>query len=212
MNKKQALLVVAGLGSVLCKPVTKENFLKNDKTISLVEQKKPYELKKIVVQPEIKKEELSLPLKNGSHVMANLEKNVPSDVPSNEKKEKPLLAEMVKKPVTRTVRVSNRITKDMITYKKHWTGHYTPSKFALKINGQEVKQNSTTDITVTDNKVRASFDYEFKVFGKVQRVGGREFDLIVPENTDKIASTFSWDEPANLVFDRGTLVNSKDIS
>ncbi len=116
------------------------------------------------------------------------------------------------KPVERTVLLSNEITKDMITYKKHWTGNYTPSKFILMANGQEVKQDTATPIKVTDDKLCVSFDYEFKVFGKVQRAGGRKLEYTVPPEIEKICSTFSWDDPTNLVLNKGLLVASKDNS
>lgn len=127
-------------------------------------------------------------------------------------KENSVSSKPLKKSVPRTIVVSNHITQDMITYKKHWTGNYTPSKFILMVNGQEVKQDAATPIQVTGDKLCMSFDYEFKVFGKVQRAGGRKLEYVVPPDVEKISSTFSWDEPTNLVLNKGLLVASVDNS
>lgn len=119
---------------------------------------------------------------------------------------------IIKKPIERTVLVANEITKDMITYKKHWTGHYIPSKFILMVNGQEVKHDVAKEIKIIDDALSVSFDYEFKVLGKVHRAGGRKFEYTVPSDVEKISSTFSWDDPTNLVLNKGILVASKDTS
>lgn len=112
----------------------------------------------------------------------------------------------------RTIIISNNITQDMITYKKHWTGNYTPSTFTVKVNDQELKNDEATAVTVKDDTVQLTFNYEFKVFGKVQRAGARKVAFRVPKEVEKVTSTFSWDAPSNIIVDKGELISCQDIT
>lgn len=111
----------------------------------------------------------------------------------------------------RTIAVANAITDDMITYKKHWSGNHTPSTFVMKVNNQEVKNGTTTDVIVKDDKLDVSFNYEFTVCKKAYRVGGKKLHYKVPQNVNKVTSTFSWDVNSNLVIDNAELLSSYEV-
>jgi hypothetical protein len=197
-TKKHALYIITGLGSVLCQAHTKEVAIPTNQKIAVIHEHKDIPvLKNNIVIPEKKKEIVSMPVKKElDKPLRDVEKQV-SVKPKQE---------------TTVAQASSVKTKDMLTYKKHWTGHYTPSKFILMMNGQEIKQDTTTDIALTDGVLNASYEFEFTVFGKVQRAGKRVFEFKIPEAVENIASTFSWDEPKNLVLNKGALVASKDVS
>ena len=92
----------------------------------------------------------------------------------------------------RIVTVCNKITKDMTTYKRHWTGSYTPSKFILSVNDQEVKQGSHEKIKIKDNTLKVRYDFVFSVGGVPYRSGGKVVEFKVPDDVEAIEPTFSW--------------------
>jgi hypothetical protein len=114
--------------------------------------------------------------------------------------------------IERVVMVSNEITEDMITYKKHWSGHHSPSKFVVTVNDQEIKKGIATPIKVKNDTLAVSYNYEFTALGKVYRTGGKKLEYKVPKEVKKLTSTFSWDTPSNLVLDSCQLIASYDIS
>lgn len=116
------------------------------------------------------------------------------------------------KKLERTISVSNQITESMTTYRKHWTGNYTPSKFTVTINDQELKKDGSLQIPIKDDTVHVVYNYEFKVLGRVQRAGGKKITFRVPQDTEKLVSTFSWDAaPSNLILDKAHVVSMQDI-
>lgn len=118
-----------------------------------------------------------------------------------------------KESAERTITISNEITDEMLTYKKHWSGHHSPSQFVVSINDQEIKKGAPTTIKVKDDDtINVSFNYEFRALGRVQRSGGRKLQFKVPKEVEKVTSTFSWDAPSNVVLDKAQLISSTDIS
>jgi len=200
MNTMKKLLVLTGSMVIICHAGQIVDVVSSSKIVPQIQEEKP----KVNTLADVVKPAKVVQKKEG---IASVVKEI--SVPHK------LIAvpnEPVKNPIERTVLVSNEITKDMITYKKHWTGNYTPSKFILMVNGQELKQEAATPIKVTDDKLCVNFEYEFKVLGKVHRAGGRKFEYILPKDIEKVCSTFSWDAPANLVLNKGGLVASSDTS
>ncbi len=124
-----------------------------------------------------------------------------------------------KKPITqqhatdheRIVTICNDITQDMVTYKKHWSGHHAPSKFIVKVNDQELKKGVPTPVKVVDDNVRISYSYEFRAMGCVYRTGGRNLEYKIPKKVEQCSSTFSWDAPHNLILEHGQLVAVTDF-
>ncbi len=110
----------------------------------------------------------------------------------------------------RTIAISNAITDDMITYKKHWSGNHKPN-FTMKVNNQEIKNGTTADVIVTDDKLDVSFNYEFTVCKKTYRAGGKKLHYKVPQNVNKVTSTFSWDVNSNVVIDNAELLSSYEV-
>jgi hypothetical protein len=174
--------------------------IQNKKEIKVCEKTSHDKKEKEIVQNKI------IGAHDKSHVVMN--KEVKEEEPKKEIK-----VILNKEPKARTITISNEITDDMLTYKKHWSGHHSPSKFVMTINDQEVRKGESTAIKLTgDDVVKVSFNYEFRALGRVQRTGGRVLEFKIPQEVEKITSTFSWDAPSNIVLDKGQLVASQEIS
>ena len=119
----------------------------------------------------------------------------------------------------RTITIVNNITKDDITYKKHWSGHYTPSSFHIKINNEEfmnhpnkknqrryrvrstakVPTTTPTEITIVDNEVDVEIFYEFKVMGISHRKETKRFNTKIPDGTQKLVAQFNWESDSKVL-------------
>lgn len=122
----------------------------------------------------------------------------------------------------RTITIVNNISKDDITYKKHWSGHHTPSSFYIKINNQEfmhhpnkknvrrsrrrstakAKASTTTpkEITVVNNEVDVEVFYEFKVMGVSHRKETKRFKSAIPQEVQKLVAQFTWEDESKVFF------------
>ncbi len=119
----------------------------------------------------------------------------------------------------RTITIVNKITKDDITYKKHWSGHHTPSSFHIKINNEEfmnhpnkknqrhyrarstakVPTTTPTEITIVDNEVDVEIFYEFKVMGVSHRRETKQFSTTIPKGTQKLVAQFNWESDSKVL-------------
>ena len=108
----------------------------------------------------------------------------------------------------RTISIVNRITRDDLAYKKHWSGPHTPSSFYIKINGEEFMKHPQkraqghskrktcsppTQITLTNNEVDVEVYFNFTVMGKSHREERKEFKIKIPESTNQVAAHFTWE-------------------
>ena len=77
-------------------------------------------------------------------------------------------------PAQKTVMINNQLSRDMLTYKKHWSGNHTPTQFNITFNGQNVENGTSKSIAVDkDQKIVVRYQYEFK-YGLYVRKGGHE--------------------------------------
>jgi hypothetical protein len=138
--------------------------------------------------------------------------DTPSKKPSMKTESKHNAVALKKESTERTVTICNQITDDMLTYKKHWSGHHSPSKFVVCINDQELKKGTMMPVKIKDDKLEITYSYEFRALGRVQRKGGKRIEFKVPKEVEKVCSTFSWDDHESFVLDKAQLVASYDIS
>lgn len=117
-------------------------------------------------------------------------------------------------PPERVVTVCHKITEDMTTYKRHWSGkHITPSKFVVSVNDQELKHGIGEKIKIIDDTLKIRYDYVFSVAGVKYRSGGKVLEFKVPADVENIEPTFSWDTPPHhIALDKAEYLSSYDVS
>ncbi len=111
------------------------------------------------------------------------------------------------KKTTHKITVCNKLNKDMVTYKKHWSGNHTP-QWNLKINGKKVISNETVEVELKNNKLVIEFYFEFYALGRLHRKGTAVAEFALDPTTKDIAIEFSWDKPERLIV-KSRAVNSK---
>lgn len=115
---------------------------------------------------------------------------------------------------TRNITVTNNITKDMITYKKHWSGNHTPSKFYVKINGEKLPNNfgrSSTkkqatqhtqkELTIANDTLDVEIYFKFTYMGITHHEETIKYTGTLPHDAAAIASSFSWDNDKKIILE-----------
>lgn len=98
---------------------------------------------------------------------------------------------------TRTISVHNGITKKMLTY-KYLFMKYKPSSLSILVNGQELEQDVTQNITLVNNQLTIELAWEF-LNGK--RTGARTIIFEILPGVDTIELTFNWKEKQKVLID-----------
>lgn len=106
----------------------------------------------------------------------------------------------------------NTIDKDMITYKRHWSGPHAPTDFHVKINGTKLPnaliENSTknlecptTEVIISEQDLEVELYYKFTVMGVTHHEDTKRYHCKVPPSTQKLAIKFSWDADSRILID-----------
>ena len=91
------------------------------------------------------------------------------------------------------VKIAVNITRENMTYTKHWTGPHRPKKFTMAINGQDLALSdaftASDAIKVQGNTVTVSYGYDFE-WGYH---GTKTVTFEIPDNKDEVKLSFAWD-------------------
>jgi hypothetical protein len=107
---------------------------------------------------------------------------------------------------TRQVTFKNGITKPMLAYSYLFI-KYSPSRFTVSINGQQIDPGQEKAITVTHNKITVQYAFEFGT----HRSGTRSAEYSVDENTTTAAFTFGWKKTIRIAIDGTTPISEKEL-
>jgi hypothetical protein len=132
-----------------------------------------------------------LPSQEKTSVLASLQK-------PDEKKEP-------KKVCQRAVTIHNKITDDMATYKKHWSGNHTP-RWNLTVNKCTIESDQKAEIVLlnTDN-LTLEFYFEFYALGRLHRKGTAVAQFSINDECRDLDVEFSWDKEERLVVKNKTI-------
>ena len=96
--------------------------------------------------------------------------------------------------ISRTIKVTNKITKQMLAYSKGFM-QYTPD-FTLTINDVPVEQGKQQQIVIENNCVTVGYTYNFM---NGYKKGSKEIEFMVPVTKDELDITFSWQDDWRIV-------------
>lgn len=107
----------------------------------------------------------------------------------------------------RRITITNGITKDMKTYKKHWSGHHTPAKFSVTINNEPLPETTRKNpapqeplmVSLAGDYAEFSYAFDFVAMGVSYRKGAKKLRVEIPQETDSLRALFSWDDPDRLI-------------
>lgn len=111
------------------------------------------------------------------------------------------------KLTTRTLKVTNNISDKSLAYKYGFIS-YSPSSFAVHVDGKKIEATETLPITLQDNKITMRYDYEF-LGGK--RKGAKEIVFEIPAHTNELSFNFSWKEDHHFIINNAKPVAIKEI-
>jgi hypothetical protein len=112
----------------------------------------------------------------------------------------------------KSIKVTNKITNDMVTYKGDrapWP--IVPTVFKLTVNGNEIKQNDTQQIDVADNTIRINYEWEFKKMYVVHHREYRAVDFTIATTSQDFTIQFSWDDDFRLLVDNATAIQCVNL-
>ncbi len=105
---------------------------------------------------------------------------------------------VIEQPIT----ITNAIEPKMLKY-KHWTGKYSPDKFAISVNGTEIEQGKTCSIPGNSSTVEIGYTYSFM---NGMKSGGRRISYQLNENITQLNITFDWNNDWRVIVDNGKAV------
>lgn len=124
-----------------------------------------------------------------AQVTETQKKQVKTDVPA-------LQEQTEKQAQKRTIKIKSTINYDMLGY-KHWGVWYHPSTFTLSINGTPFQHESEATVTVENNKLYATYHYEF--LGGIRK-GGRTLEFEIPDTAQNLTMSFDWKDKQHVLF------------
>lgn len=103
---------------------------------------------------------------------------------------------------TTPIIITNSIDASMLEY-KHWTGKYSPEKFAISVNGAEITEGKTVEIPAKTSIIEIGYTYSFM---NGMRTGGKTIAYKLDESTTHAHITFSWKDDWRVIVDNGVAV------
>ncbi len=112
------------------------------------------------------------------------------------------------KPVanTRQITIKNNITTGMLAYTYLFI-KYSPSIFTVSVNGQQIEPGQEKTITVTDNKIKVQYHFEFSV----HRSGTRSAEYSVAKTPQVASLTFGWKKKIRISIDGTTPISAEEV-
>ena len=107
---------------------------------------------------------------------------------------------------SRKITIKNDITEKMTKY-RHILGRYKPTNFAISINGQKVDLGQEKTVTISDNKLKVRYDYQFGS----HKTGAKVVEFLVPENMKFATITFNWKKKWRILINRATPLSVEEI-
>lgn len=109
----------------------------------------------------------------------------------------------------RIVTVTNNIKPEMTIY-KHWiAGNLEPKPFKILIDGKELEPGKTATVAIENKTLPIQFSYSFM---DGYKKGTNEVTFEVPENQDKLAMTFSWDNQYRVILDHAKALKKEEVT
>lgn len=107
---------------------------------------------------------------------------------------------------SRTIRIKNAISPEMIRY-RFWGTYYTPTQFYLTIQNKKLSANETVEYALSNNTnaVEVTYHYEFQN-GIV--TGSKSVEFEIPSDKGAIEITFSWKDNHRLICNTGKVIRS----
>lgn len=110
-------------------------------------------------------------------------------------------------PTKRVVSITNNIKPEMLI-KKHWSGDKVPEPFAIVVSGKPLEPGKTTTAALEGDKLKLQFNYSFMMG---YRKGTNEVTFEVPEQQDKLAMTFDWENDYRIILDNAKPLKKESI-
>jgi len=109
-------------------------------------------------------------------------------------------------PKERTIKLHNSITPEMLK-KKYFLRTFIPTKLIVYVNGKEFKKDETVSITIKDNQLTLSFEYEF--LDNKKYAGSHEVTLELDPAKNEFDLTFTWNGKQHLLIEGAEVVSIK---
>lgn len=111
----------------------------------------------------------------------------PVQSPLNQKSE----AETAQSPKTsRQISLSSLLNADKKNFLNKW-GTFTPKKFQIFVNGEEIEDDTTKKIIINDNQIVARRTYTFS-YWPITMSGDREFTFQLSPDREEFTLDFDW--------------------
>ena len=98
------------------------------------------------------------------------------------------------KTSSRTIKVTNNITKKMLVYTKGFM-QYTPD-FTLSINNMPIEPGKQQQIIIENNCLIVGYTYNF---ANGYKKGSKKIEFMVPVTKDELEVTFSWQDDSRVL-------------
>jgi hypothetical protein len=110
--------------------------------------------------------------------------------PSAEKPKAPAQPAAKQTATTRSIKVKNNISHDMLGYRKF--GMHYPKEFKIFIEGKELKENQMVTTKIQNNVLPIVFHYDFGYSYKGRGKGKRCSTFKIPPTNQEVVLAFNW--------------------